>query len=161
MDERAEYRLRRRALRLLAGGIKPGAVLKRVGRGRTWLWKWRARFGAQGSAGLRGHSHRPRTSPRAWASEMARMIVQARKRLRKAKVGLIGAKAIRNDLRGLMPRRRLPAERTIYRVLRDAGQSAGSSPRAKPAGYFAAPSTEVHGSLDALDWMCRYLAGGT
>jgi hypothetical protein len=92
---------------------------------------------------------------------MARMIVQARRRLCKAQVGLIGAKAIRNDLRGLMPRRRLPSERTIYRVLHQAGQSAGRSPRDQTAPYFPAPSEEVHGSLDALDWTCRYLEGGT
>jgi hypothetical protein len=44
---------------------------------------------------------------------MARRIGQARTRLRNAKVGLLGAQAMRNDLRGLLPRRRLPAERTI------------------------------------------------
>jgi putative transposase len=161
MDERTEHRLRRRALRLLGMGVKPSEVLKRVGRSRAWLWKWRTRFGEQGSPGLRSQRRRPHTSPRAWASPMARMIVQARTRLRKAKAGLIGAKAIRTELRGLMPRRRLPSERTIYRVLRRAGQSAGASPSDKTTGYFPAPSEEVQGSLDALDWTCRYLTGGT
>jgi putative transposase len=161
MDERAEQCLRRRALRLLAVGIRPGEVLTRVGRSRAWLWKWRTRFGTHGSPGLRSHSRRPRTSPRAWAGALVRMIVQTCHRLRKAKVGLIGAKAIRNDLRGLMPRRRLPSERTIYRVLQHAGQRAAQRPRAQTAVYFPAPSAEVHGSLDALDWTCRYLEGGT
>ena len=160
-NERAEHRLRRRALRLLGVGVKPSEVLKRVGRSRAWLWKWRSRFGDQGSRGLRSQSRRPRTSPRAWASQMVRMIVQARKLLCKAQVGLIGAKAIRNELRGLMPRRRLPSERTIYRVVHQAGQSAGANPSAKTAAYFPAPSEEVYGSLDALDWACRYLEGGT
>ena len=82
-------------------------------------------------------------------------------RLRKAKAGLIGARAIRNDLRTLMPRRRLPAERTIYRVLPHAGQSAGRGLSTKPALSFPAPSEELQGSPDTLDWTCRYLAGGT
>jgi len=161
MDERVEHRVRRRALRLLGVGIKPGEVLKRVGRSRSWLWKWRTRFGNQGSAGLRSQARRPRTSPRAWASAMVRLIVQTRKRLSNAQTGLIGARAIRTDLKTLMPRRRLPSERTIYRVLQRAGQSAHLPPRDPTAAYFPAPSEEGQGSIDALDWTCRYLTGGT
>ncbi|MEW6299661.1 MAG: hypothetical protein AB1671_18330 [Thermodesulfobacteriota bacterium] len=134
-------------------------MAKRLGRSRTWLAKWRARFGEQGTTGLRSHSRQPRTQPRAWASGMVRLIVQTRKRLRKAPAGLIGARAIRHELKQLMPRRPLPWAATIYRALQRAGLSAHLSPSS--AAYFPAPADEVAGSVDALDWTCRYLEGGT
>jgi hypothetical protein len=86
------------------------------------------------------------------------MIVQARRRLVRAPAGLIGARAIRGELRKLLPRRRLPAERTIGRVLIQEQVIAPAA--ADGPGYFPAPSQELSGSLDALDWTCRYLAGG-
>jgi putative transposase len=159
MDEKAERRLRRKALRWLCLGRKPGVVAKRLGRSRTWLAKWRTRFGEQGSAGLRSHSRQPRTQPRAWASGMVGLIVQTRRRLSRAPVGLVGARAIRHELKQLMPRRALPPAATIYRVLQQAGLSTSPSP--SPAAYFPAPTDEVAGSLDALDWTGRYLEGGT
>jgi hypothetical protein len=159
MDEKAERRLRRKALRWLCLGRKPGAVAKRLGRSRTWLAKWHARFAEHGPAGLRSQARQPRPRPHAWASGMVHLIVQTRKRLRKAPAGLIGARAIRHELKHLMPRRPLPSAATIYRVLQQTGLSAPPLPRT--ATYFPAPSEEVRGSLDALDWTCRYLEGGT
>jgi transposase InsO family protein len=159
MDEKAERRLRRKALRWLCLGKRPSEVLKRIGRSRTWLSKWRTRFGEQGIAGLRGQSRKPRTSPQAWASEMTGLIVQTRKRLSQAPAGVIGARAIRHELKQLMPRRALPSATTIYRVLHQAGVLTPQPLSAAP--YFPAPSEEVDGSLDALDWTCRYLEGGT
>jgi transposase len=91
MDEQTERRLRRKAVRWLCLGQKPGAVAKRLGRSRTWVAKWRTRFGEQGTAGLRSHSRQPQTRPHAWPQGMVRLIVQTRKRLRKAPTGLIGA----------------------------------------------------------------------
>jgi putative transposase len=159
MDEKAERRLRRKALRWLCLGRKPGDVVKRLGRSRTWLVKWRTRFGEQGTAGLRSQSRRPRTHPQAWTREVEGLIVRPRKRLRRAPAGLIGARAIRHELKQLMPRRAVPSATTIYRVLHQAGVLAPQPPSAAP--YFPAPSEEVAGSLDAMDWTCRYLEGGT
>jgi len=159
MDERTEYRLRRKAMRWLSLGKKSSEVVKRIGRSRTWLAKWRTRFGEAGTAGLHGQVRRPHTSPQAWVSAMRRLIIQTRKRLKTTPAGLIGARAIRHELRHLMPRRPLPSEATVYRVLRQAGELA--SPCAVDTVYFPTPSEEVAGSLDALDWTCRYLEGGT
>jgi putative transposase len=158
MDEKAELKLRRKAIRWLILGKKSGEVVKRVRRSRGWLAKWRARFGRQGAAGLRSHSRCPHTRPHAWAGGVIRLIVQTRHRLGEAKAGLLGARAIRNELRLLLPRRPLPSESTIYRVLRQAGMTARQP--ASAAVYFPAPVDEVAGSLDALDWTCRYLEGG-
>ena len=159
MDEKAERRLRRKALRWLCLGRKPGEIVKRIGRSRTWLAKWCARFGEQGTAGLRSHSRQPQTHPQAWAREMTGLIVRTRKRLQQAPAGLIGARAIRYELKQLMPRRALPSATTIYRVLHQSGVLA--PPSLSVAPYFPAPSEEVDGSLDAIDWTCRYLEGGT
>ena len=144
MDEQTEYRLRRKAMRWVSVGKKPSEGVKRLGRRRTWLAKWRTRFGDAGTAGLHGQVRRPHTSPRAWASAMRRVIVQTRQRLKTTPAGLIGARAIRHELRHLMPRRPLPSETTIYRVLRQAGELA--APCAVDTVYFPTPSEEVAGS---------------
>lgn len=158
MSEKTERTVRRRAMRLLAAGHPPSEVVRRLGRSRGWLSKWRQRYGQAGVKGLHAHSRRPRQCPQAWPASLRKMIVQTRRRLVRAPVGLVGARAIRRELRKLMPRRSLPSERTIGRVLCQAKlitpQTADSS------AYFPAPSEELLGSLDALDWTCRYLEGG-
>ncbi|MGQ0602804.1 MAG: hypothetical protein ACT4QE_14055 [Anaerolineales bacterium] len=89
---------------------------------------------------------------------MREIIVQTRRRLARAQAGLVGARAIRRELRKLMPRRGPPSERTIGRVL---SQAKLITPLAADcSAYFPAPSEELSGSLDALDWTCRYLEGG-
>lgn len=68
MDEQHEYRLRRKAIRLLVKGIEPRVIFKRVGRGRTWLAKWYTRFEQQGPPGLKSQSRRPHQTPTACRS---------------------------------------------------------------------------------------------
>jgi leucine-zipper of insertion element IS481 len=160
MNEKAEARLRRKAMRMLSVGQKPGEVLKQVGRGRGWLSKWRTRYHHQGLAGLRGRSRRPHRLPQAWSTGMTRMIAQTRRRLSKAKAGLIGGHAIVNELRKLLPRQRLPSEKTVYRKLHQTGLIASPKPTTPP--YYPWPTDELptQASLDALDWTCRFLEGG-
>ena len=158
MNEKTERVLRRKAMRLLVAGRKSGQILKQVGRSRAWLSKWRFRFAEEGTMGLQSQSRCPQTHPHGWNVEMRRLIVRTRKRLARAPAGLIGARAIRSDLKRLMPRRGLPSESTIQRVLRQEGviRSLPACPRV----YWPAPVDELDGSVDALDWTCRYLEGG-
>lgn len=160
MNEKAEARLRRKAMRMLSAGRKPGDVLKQVGRGRGWLSKWRRRYHHQGLAGLRGRSRRPHRLPQAWSKGMTRMIAQTRRRLSKAKAGLIDRHAIVNELRKLLPRQRLPSEKTVYRKLHQTGLIASPKPTTTP--YYPWPTDELptQAGLDALDWTCRFLEGG-
>lgn len=72
------------------------------------------------------------------------------------KVGLIGPRAIQRELRGLGGD--VPSRATIARVIRRA--KLVSPPVHLPAGYFPAPRRVLSGTLDALDWTCRYLDGG-
>ena len=158
MKHTTEEKLRRKAIRLLARGMSVGQVLKRVGRSRAWLSKWRKRYRTRGLKGLRTRSSCPRHPAGQWPKGMRRLIVQTRQRLSQAPAGLVGARAIRSELKHLLPRQPLPSERTITRVLVEAGVIAQPIPTHK--AYFPAPYTELIDSLDAIDWTCRYLSGG-
>ncbi len=133
-------------------------ILARVHRSRSWLSKWQKRFDHRGTSGLHSRSRRPHHPPTIYAPRMRQLIVQTRRRLVKQKVGLIGARAIRCELRKVSTDKLLPSLSTIKRVLRKRGLIAQPS-QAKQV-YFPKPLQVVSGSLHALDWTCRYLEDG-
>lgn len=158
MDDNDELRRRRQAIRLWVKGICPHDILRRVQRSWAWFSKWRQRFQQHGARGLKSRTRRPRRTPTACAPRVVRLIVQTRRRLVKQRVGLIGPRAIRRELRQLKLGRHLPSVPTIKRVLRAQGLVAGFPDR--PAAYCPRPLTILEGSLHALDWTCRYLERG-
>jgi hypothetical protein len=158
MDEKQEYRLRRKAIRMHLQDKSQQEILARVQRGRAWLSKWQKRFEHHGISGLHAHSRRPHQMPTKYASSIVKVIIQTRRRLGKQKVGLIGARAIRGELRKVLGDKALPSLSTIKRVLRQRGMIARPKP-VKPV-YFPKPLQVVSGSLHALDWTCRYLEDG-
>ena len=158
MDNKQEFQLRRLAIRLWLHGAKPKVILQKVQRGRTWLSKWRQRFDHHGVAGLKSGSRRPRRTPTACPAWIVRLILRTRQRLVKQKVGLIGPRAIRRELKALKLGKQLPSLTTIKRVLRRQGLVATASDTA-PA-YFPKPLITVSGTLQAMDWTCRYLTKG-
>ncbi len=157
MDDQQEFRLRRKAMRLRLQDIPHKVILAKVQRSRAWLSKWRKRFARQGASGLRSHSRRPHHTPSACAPRIVRLIVQTRRRLVKQKVGLIGARAIQRELRKVLGKQ-TPSLATIKRGL----QTHDLVPRSTEAApaYFPRPLTTVDGTLQALDWTCRYLEDG-
>ena len=157
MDNEQELRLRRRAMRLRVQGVPHSVILDKVHRSPGWLSKWQKRFAQQGSAGLRSHSRRPQHTPKAYGARIVRLIVQTRRRLVKQKVGLIGARAIRRELREVLGQQ-TPCVTTIKRVLRSHGLVIPSTEAVRP--YFPKPLTTLTGTLHALDWTCRYLENG-
>lgn len=161
MDEKAEFQLRRKAIRLFGLGNSLGAVRTQVHRSREWLLKWRKRYAKQGIRGLHSQSRRPHGEPTTVSKAMTRLIAQTHRRLSKAQVGLVGAQAILHELHALMPRRHLPCPATIYRKLHQTGEMVPV--KTEPAPYYPWPSEElpIHASLDAIDWTCRFLEGGT
>lgn len=161
MNEKAEMRLRRRAVRLLNLGHKPSEVQECVKRSRGWLFKWQRQYSKQGISGLHSHSRRPYGHPATLSKGMTRLIAQTHRRLSKAQVGLAGAQAILHELHVLMPRQHLPCPATIYRKLHQTGEI--MPVKAKPTPYYPWPIEELpwHASLDAIDWTCRFLEGGT
>lgn len=157
MDEKQEVRRRRWAIRLWLKGLAPKRILEKVRRSRVWLSKWLKRFDQQGAAGLRSQSRRPAHMPSACAPRIVRLIVQTRRRLVKQTVGLIGARAIRRELRKVLGQQ-TPSLTTINRVLHT-HDLVPTAPDPAPA-YFPKPLLTIAGSLHALDWTCRYLAAG-
>ncbi len=158
MDERQEFRLRRKAIRLRLQGCTQEGVLAKVHRSRAWLSKWQKRFDQQGISGLRSHSRRPHHTPTIYGRRMRQLIVQTRRRLVTQKVGLIGARTIRRELRKVNGGKSLPSLSTIKRVLRRRGLIA--RPSQSTQAYFPKPLQVVSGRLHALDWTCRYLEDG-
>ena len=157
MDDKQELRLRRRAIRLRLQGTPHQGILETVQRSRAWLSKWQARFDRQGASGLRSHSRRPHHTPSACAPRIVRWIVQTRRRLDKQTVGLIGARAIRRELRKVLGKQ-TPSLATLNRVLHTRGLV--STPTEASPAYFPKPLTTVAGTRHALDWTCRYLEDG-
>jgi len=158
MDDRHELRLRRQAMRLRLQDISHKVILEKVQRSRAWLSKWQERFEQQGPAGLESHSRRPYYTPTACSPRIVRLIVQTRRRLVKQPVGLIGARAIRRELRKLGLGKQTPSLTTIKRVLQT--HELVSTPTEASPAYFPKPLTTVGGTLHALDWTCRYLEDG-
>ena len=99
MDEKQEFELRRRAIRLWLKGTPFITILEKVHRSCFWLSKWLKRFDQHGTSGLHSQSRRPHRTPTTCSARWRRLIVQTRRRLVKQKVGLIGPGAIRRELR--------------------------------------------------------------
>jgi putative transposase len=158
MDEKKEFRLRRKAIRMRLQSCAPQGILATVHRSRAWLSKWQKRFEQHGVAGLHSHSRRPHQTPTRYSPRMVQLIIQTRRRLVKQKVGLIGVRAIRRELRKVNGDTCLPSLSTIKRVLRRRGLIAKPSPPTR--AYFPKPLHVVSGRLHALDWTCRYLEDG-
>ena len=158
MDEKQEFRLRRKAMRWRWKGTAHEVILAKVHRSRAWLSKWQKRFDQHGLTGLHGHSRRPHQIPTKYSSSVVKLIVQTRRRLVKQKVGLIGARAIRGELRKVSGKTSLPSLSTIKRVLRRHGMIA--RPSQSTRAYFPRPLRVLSGKLHALDWTCRYLENG-
>ena len=158
MDDKHGFHLRRKAIRLRMKGVKSDVILKHVHRSRPWLSKWQRRFEQQGLSGLKSLPRRPHRTPTACSPRIIRLIVQTRQRLTRQKVGLIGPRAIRRELRKLDLGRQLPSLATIKRVLHRQGLV--SLPANLSPACFPRPLATVVERLHALDWTCRYLEDG-
>ena len=157
MDEQQEFRRRRQAIRWWLKGVKAKRILELVERSRCWLSKWQNRFIQHGMAGLHSHSRRPHHTPSACPPRIVRLIIQTRRRLLKRPVGLRGARSIRRELHPVLGSQ-TPSLATINRVLQAHGLTARVS-HTHPA-YCPKPLNTVTGTLQAMDWTCRYLEAG-
>lgn len=158
MDEKQERSLRRKAIRLTLRGLSRQQMLELLPRSSSWLHKWQKRFAQFGWAGLGSQSRQPHRVAGRYDARTRRLVVQARLRLLKRKVGLIGPKAIQQELRTAKLLRQIPSISTIRRILHDSGLI--KKPRPPQSVYYPQASPTDHYVLHAMDWTARYLEGG-
>lgn len=158
MDEKKERSLRRRAIRWTLDGMRSSIILKRLGRSRAWLSKWKKHFDQVGWEGLRSKSRSPHVVAHRYDGRTRRLVIQARRRLERRKVGLIGPRAIQTELRQTRLLRRIPGRSTIKRMLHEAGLIKAAHPAREV--YFPQPSATPDYVLYAMDWTSKFLTGG-
>src|SRR5215831_15017427 len=139
-------------------GLRSGVILKRLGSSRAWLSKWKKRFDKLGWEGLRSESRSPHRSVHRYDGRTRRLVIQARRRLERRKIGLIGPEAVRAELRRTRLLRRIPSCTTIKRILREAGLIKASRPAREV--YFPQPSAAPDYILHAKDWSSKFLTCG-
>ena len=154
-----EIAYRRRAIRLTLKGKRPGEILKQVPRTRQWLHKWQHRFEHGGWAGLASHCRRPHHSPHAYHRPARAVVMNVRRRLARSGVGLVGARAVQQEIRRGRLLRPVPSLGTIKRWLKEAGLIEPAPPAPKKV-YYPAPGVGPGMVVQAMDWIARYLEGG-
>ena len=152
-------RERRLAFRLFDKGKAPTQILRQIRRSSSWLFKWKQRFAQDGWAALASASCAPQHSPQQYAADTVQLVGRLRRRLEKARVGLIGPRAIQQELRRHHRLRPLPSLATIKRWLRQRRPLAGTAAPTPPP-YYPPPRAVADVSFQSCDWIARYLPGG-
>ena len=158
MDEKHERTWRRKAIRLTLRGLRRKDIRKQIPRSRRWLWKWQTRYHHFGWRGLKSQSRRPRHCNRRYSDTVRRRVVRIRRRLERAKVGLIGVKAIQREWEWVYRGQPIPGKSTLYAILHEAGLL--QPPHRVRAAYYPQPTATAQFVLHAMDWTLRYLEGG-
>lgn len=144
-------------LRLMAAlsgemdGLNVAALCRERGISRKTFYKWKARYEAEGLAGLEARSRRPKTSPTRVAPHVEAAIIDKRKWL--SDYGLdAGPASIQSYLKGkVVP---LPSEATIWRVLARAGFIV-PEPKKRPRSSwvrFQADTPNECWQIDSTEW---------
>jgi putative transposase len=154
-----ESRDRRLAFRLFDKGQSPTQILKQIRRSSSWLFKWKKRFEQEGWAALNRSSRTPQHSPQQYSAATVKLVVRIRHRLEKANAGLIGPRAIREELRRYHRLRPLPSLATLKRWLRHSRPPEAMSAEAQRP-YYPEPRLAEDCVLQSCDWIARYLPGG-
>ena len=158
-DHNDELYWRRQAIRLRLKGWRPCEILTRIPRKREWLRKWWQRFITRGWKGLLDQSRRPRHTPQAYNHQAHTLVLGLRRALEQRQVGLVGARAIQQEIRDQRLLQPVPSLATIKRWL----HSAGITPpvvEQPPDRYYPQPARPAQAVWQACDWIARYLEGG-
>lgn len=154
-----EFADRRLLFKLFDKGNRVFQILKIIPRSRAWVYKWKQRFEQQGFAALAPTYKAPRSSPHRHPLETVALVLHLRRRFKRASVGLVGATAIRRELKQHHRLRRLPSEASINRWLKQAGLIEFAA-HSTGAVYYPAPQRRAPLIFQACDWAQRYLRGG-
>ena len=109
-------------------------LARRFGVSRKTAYKWLHRFRRQGTAGLGNRSRQPIASPQRLSATWVRRILHCRRHRPHW-----GAKKIRQRLRQLFPRHRLPCVRSIHRCLQRHQKVRRRCRRARKGPWLPAP----------------------
>jgi transposase len=154
-----EIAYRRRLFKLFDKGIRVSHILKLIPRSRPWVYKWKRRFEEEGFAALDSLDKAPYRSPHEYPYEVVALVRRVRQRLQRSCVGLVGARAIRRELKQHHTLKRVPSLASINRWLKDAKLL--ETPAAEPdTAYYPAPHLRAELVFHACDWTQRYLTGG-
>ena len=154
-----EIALRRKACKLFDKSFRVTQILKLIPRSRSWLYKWKRRFAEEGFAALDSLDKAPHHSPHEYPPHVVALVLRIRQRLQRASVGLVGARAIRRELKQRHARTRVPGLTSINRWLKEAGLVATSVSESEKI-YYPVPRLSPEMVCHACDWTQRYLTGG-
>jgi transposase len=154
-----EIAYRRRAFKLFDKGKSAGFILALIPRSRSWLFKWKQRFDERGWKAFDSLPKAPQSSPHQYNTSVVQMVIRMRKRLEKSKVGLVGARAIWQELRRRRLLRTVPSIPTLKRWLRQANLTHGQTV-ARESPYYPAVRIQPDRLVLSCDWLARYLEGG-
>src|SRR5258705_10340677 len=158
-DHSDELYWRRQAIRMRLKGQLPCEILTHIPRKRGWLRKWWQRFTSLGWIVLHARSGRPVHAPQAYNPHAHTVVLTVRRALEQRQVGLVGARAIQQEIldHRLLPE--VPSLATIKRWLHTAGiaQPVGEE---RPDRYYPQPARPAQAVWHACDWIARYLEGG-
>jgi len=154
-----EIACRRRLFKLFDKNTRVSHILKLIPRSRSWVYKWKQRFEEDGFAALDSVDKAPHHSPHAYPGTVVALVLRVRKRLQRACVGLVGARAIRRELKQPHALKHVPSVTTVNRWLKDARLVSTPSPPPEKT-YYPAPQLRAELVFQACDWAQRYLTGG-
>ena len=150
---------RRQAIRLRLKGWRVCEILTRIPRKREWLRKWWQRFLTHGWKGLHDRSRRPVHAPQAYSLQAHTVVQRVRRALEQRQIGLVGARAVQQEIRQQHLLQPVPSLATIKRWLHTAGITPPVGAE-QPSGYYPAPERPPRAVWQACDWIARYLDGG-
>lgn len=154
-----EIDYRRLAFKFFDKGKSAAQILARIPRSRSWLFKWKQRFAQQGWQALDSRPKTPLNSPQEHSPEVVDLVLGLRQRLEKSKVGLVGPRAIQQEILRLRLLKSPPSLASIKRWLKDAGVTNPTS-APDPAAYYPVMQAADAFVIYACDWLARYLTGG-
>jgi len=134
-------------------------ILNLIPRSRAWIYKWKERYEREGVGAARGKKKTPLHLPQAYPRQVIRLILRLRKRLQKDVAGLVGAKAIRRELKQRRLVTRVPSLATINRILK-ANFLLDTEAFERKESYYPTPKMKEEFCFHSMDWMLRYLHGG-
>ena len=154
-----EIQYRRKAFKLFDQGKSVAQIRRLIPRSGSWVYKWKRRFAHQRWHALESLPKAPHSSSHQYPQSTVDLVLRLRQQFARSSVGLIGARAIRQEVMRRHLLRVVPAILTINRWLKQAGLiPTASLPGEDP--YYPQPHLPENCVLHSCDGISRYLEGG-